>query len=300
MELGKTFHMTVGGRDVTIETGKYCGQANGHCIVSCGETSVMVNVTMAKEPRPGMDFFPLGVDYEEKMYAVGRIPGGYKRREGKASDKAIITSRLIDRPIRPLFDKGFYNDVAVVATPLSVEPDISPEILAMMGSSIALSISDIPFAGPTGSVQVALIDGKYIINPNEKEREDSLINLTVSGTEEAILMVEAGAKEVSEEQMLQGILFAHEAIKEQCKFIKKMVKEIGKKKQDIAVYHVDAKVDKEVRKFSDKMMDKVLDETDRHKRDAREEEMNEKVFKHFADILEEHQKDIVEIGRAHV
>ena len=293
MDLGKIFHITVGGKDVTIETGKYCGQANGHCIVSMGETSVMVNVTMSKQPRAGMDFFPLGVDYEEKMYAVGRIPGGYKRREGRPTDKAIITSRLIDRPIRPLFEKGFYNDVAVVATPLSVDPDISPEVLAMLGSSIALSISDIPFAGPTGSVQVGLIDGQYVLNPTLKQKEESLINLTVSGTEEAILMVEAGAKEVTEEQMLQGIMFAHEAIKEECKAIKKIAKQIGKKKADVEVYHVDAKVDKEVRKFADKLMDKVLEETDRHKRDAKEEEMDEKVFKHFADILEEHQKDIV-------
>ena len=293
MELGKEFHITVGGRDITIETGKYCGQANGHCIVSCGETSVMVNTTMAKQPRPGMDFFPLGVDYEEKMYAVGRIPGGYKRREGRPSDKAIITSRLIDRPIRPLFEKGFYNDVAVVATPLSVEPDVSPEVLAMMGSSIALSISDIPFAGPTGSVQVAFVDGKYIINPTVEEREKSLINLMLAGTEEAILMVEAGAKEVSEEEMLQAILFGHEEIKKICKEIKKIQKAVGKKKADVEVYHVDAKVDKDVRKYADKLMDKVLEEFDRHKRDAKEEEMNEKVFKHFADILEEHQKDIV-------
>jgi len=293
MELGKTFHITVGGRDITIETGKYCGQANGHCIVSCGETSVMVNTTMAKQPRPGMDFFPLGVDYEEKMYAVGRIPGGYKRREGRPSDKAIITCRLIDRPIRPLFEKGFYNDVAVVATPLSVEPDISPEILAMMGSSIALSISDIPFAGPTGSVQVAFVEGKYIINPTVEEREKSSINLMLAGTEEAILMVEAGAKEVSEEEMLQAILFGHEEIKKICKEIKKIQKAVGKKKADVEVYHVDAKVDKDVRKYADKLMDKVLEEFDRHKRDAKEEEMNEKVFKHFADILEEHQKDIV-------
>ena len=293
MEIGKIFHMTVGGRDVTIETGKYCGQANGHCIVSCGETSVMVNTTMSKEPRPGMDFFPLSVDFEEKMYAVGRIPGGYKRREGRATDKAIITSRLIDRPIRPLFEKGFYNDVTVVATPLSVEEDVSPEVLAMIGSSIALSISDIPFAGPTGSVQVGLIDGEYVLNPTPEQREKSLINLTVSGTEEAILMVEAGAKEVTEEQMLQGILFAHEEIKRQCKEIKKIAKAVGKKKAEVEVYHVDAKVDKDVRKFADKLMDKVLDEFDRHKRDAKEEEMNEKVFKHFAEILEEHQKDIV-------
>lgn len=292
MEIGKIFQTVIGGREVTVETGKYCGQANGHCIVSCGETSVMVNVTMAEKPREGMDFFPLGVDFEEKMYSVGRIPGSFKRREGRASDKAILTSRLIDRPIRPLFEKGFYNDVAVVATALSVDPDIAPEPLAMLGSSIALSISDIPFAGPTGSVNVGLIDGKYIINPDQKQREESLISLTVSGTEEAILMVEAGAKEVTEEQMLQGILFAHEAIKEQVKFIKKMVKEVGKKKAKVEVYHVDAKVDKDVRKYADKLMDKVLDEYDRYKRDEKEDALNEKVFAHFADILEEHQKDI--------
>lgn len=292
MEIGKIFHTTIGGREVTVETGKYCGQANGHCIVSCGETSVMVNVTMSEKPREGMDFFPLGVDFEEKMYAVGRIPGNYKRREGRASDKAILTSRLIDRPIRPLFEKGFYNDVAVVATALSVEPDVAPEPLAMLGSSIALSISDIPFAGPTGSVNVGLIDGKYIINPDAKQREQSLINLTVSGTDEAILMIEAGAKEVSEGEMLQGVMFAHEAIKEQVKFIKKMAKEIGKKKAKVDVYHVDAKVDKAVRKYADKLMDKVLDEFDRTKRDEKEQELDEKVFKHFGEILEEHQKDI--------
>lgn len=293
MELGKTFHMTVGGRDIAIETGKYCMQANGHCIVSCGETSVMVNATMSKEPRPGMDFFPLGVDYEEKMYSVGRIPGGYKRREGRASDKAIITSRLIDRPIRPLFEKGFYNDVAVVATPLSVDPNISPEVLAMLGSSIALSISDIPFAGPTGSVSVGLIDGQYVLNPTKEQDEKSILHLTVAGTEEAVLMVEAGANEISEEQMLQGILFAHEAIKTECQEINKIVKVVGKKKQQVNVYHVDAKIDRDVRKFADKMMDKVLDNFDRHVRDAEEEKMNEKVFEHFGDILSEHQKDIV-------
>ncbi|MGN1212515.1 MAG: polyribonucleotide nucleotidyltransferase [Christensenellales bacterium] len=292
MEIGKIFQTTIGGREVTVETGKYCGQANGHCIVTCGETSVMVNVTMSEKPREGMDFFPLGVDFEEKMYSVGRIPGSFKRREGRANDKAILTSRLIDRPIRPLFEKGFYNDVAVIATALSVDPNIAPEPLAMLGSSIALSISDIPFAGPTGSVNVGLIDGKYIINPDLEQREKSLINLTVSGTEEAILMVEAGAKEVTEEQMLQGILFAHEAIKEQVKFVNKIVKAVGKKKAKVDVYHVDPKVDKEVRKYADKLMDKVLDEYDRQKRDEKEDALNEKVFDHFADILEEHKKDI--------
>ena len=281
MELGKIFETTIGGRKVTAETGKYCGQTNGHVIVRCGETAVMVNVNMADTPRPGIDFFPLSVDFEEKMYAVGKIPGGFKRREGRASDKAILTSRLIDRPIRPLFPKGWYNDVTVIATALSVEPDIAPEPLAMLGSSIALSISDIPFAGPTGSVVVGLVDGQYVINPDQKQREKSLMHLTVSGTEEAILMVEAGAKMVTEQQMLDGIMFAHEAIKEQVKWQKKIVKEIGKKKITPDVYEVPKDIDKAVRKYADKLMDKVLEEFNRQKRDEKEEAMDEKVYAHF-------------------
>ena len=281
MELGKVFETTIGGRKVTAETGKYCGQTNGHVIVRCGETAVMVNVNMADTPRPGIDFFPLSVDFEEKMYAVGKIPGGFKRREGRASDKAILTSRLIDRPIRPLFPKGWYNDVTVIATALSVEPDIAPEPLAMLGSSIALSISDIPFAGPTGSVVVGLVDGKYVINPDQQQREKSLMHLTVSGTEEAILMVEAGAKMVTEQQMLDGIMFAHEAIKEQVKWQKKIVKEIGKKKIVPDVYEVPKDIDKAVRKYADKLMDKVLEEFNRQKRDEKEEAMDEKVYAHF-------------------
>ena len=169
----KIFKTVIGGKEVTVETGAYCGQANGSCIVRCQDTVVMVNATMNKEIREGQDFFPLTVDYEEKMYAVGKIPGGYKKREGKASDKAILTSRLIDRPIRPLFPKGMYNDVTVIATVLSVDPEILPEVWAMVGSSIALSISDIPFEGPTGSVVVGMIDGKYVINPTVEERKRS-------------------------------------------------------------------------------------------------------------------------------
>ena len=209
----KIYEIEIGGKKVSFETGRLCEQANGSCLVRCGETVVMVNVTMAKEPRPGIDFFPLGVDFEEKMYSVGKIPGGFKKREGRPSDKAILTSRLIDRPLRPLFPKGFYNDVSVVATALSVEPDVAPEVLAMLGSSFALSISDIPFMGPTGSVQVGLVDGKFIINPNAEEREASRMHLTVSGTDEAVLMVEAGAREVPEDVMLDAIMFAHEEIK---------------------------------------------------------------------------------------
>ena len=185
----KIFKLDIGGKEVSFETGRLCEQSNGSCLVRCGETVVMVNVTMSKQPRPGIDFFPLQVDFEEKMYSVGKIPGGFKKREGKPSDKAILTSRLIDRPLRPLFPKGFYHDVCVIATALSVDPDVAPEPLAMLGSSFALTISDIPFMGPTGSVQVGLVDGKFIINPNAEEREKSLIHLTVAGTDEAVLMV---------------------------------------------------------------------------------------------------------------
>ena len=194
----KIYKTEIGGKEVTVKLGKYCMQASGHCIVSSGDTVVMVNTVMSKSPRPGMDFFPLSVDYEEKMYSVGKIPGGWKRREGRPADSAILRSRLIDRPLRPLFPKGFYNDVTIVATPLSVDPDVSPEPLAMLGSSIALSVSDIPFEGPTGSVKIGMVDGKFIINPTEEESKKSVMDVTVSGTKDAVMMVEAGAKEVSE------------------------------------------------------------------------------------------------------
>ncbi|MEG1706398.1 MAG: polyribonucleotide nucleotidyltransferase, partial [Clostridia bacterium] len=221
-----TFETELGGRKLEVEVGKYCEQANGSCMVKCGETVVMVNATLALQEREGIDFFPLGVDFEEKMYSVGKIPGGFKKREGRPSDKAILTSRLIDRPIRPLFPKGFYNDVSVIATALSVEPDIQPEVYAMIGSSIALSISDIPFAGPTGSVVVGLVDGKYVINPDCAQREKSILSLNLSGTKDAIMMVEAGANIISEKQMLDAIMFGHEEIKKQCEFIEFIAKEV--------------------------------------------------------------------------
>ncbi|MBQ0017162.1 MAG: polyribonucleotide nucleotidyltransferase [Clostridiales bacterium] len=292
MELGHKFETEIGGKKVSVETGKYCGQANGSVIVRCQDTVVMVNTTMAKEPRPAIDFFPLGVDYEEKMYAVGKIPGGFKRREGRASDKAILTSRLIDRPLRPLFDKGFFNDVAVVATPLSVDPDVMPEPLAMLGSSVALSISDIPFEGPTGSVVVALIDGKYIMNPTLKEREESRLHLTVSGTKEAVLMVEAGAKEVTEEEMLKGILLAHEEIKKQVAFQEEIVKKIGRAKIVPNVYRVPDDMQKAVDEYAFGKMEDVFNHYDRQERTRLEEELEAEVQEHFKDVYPEHEKDI--------
>lgn len=288
--------LEIGGKEVEVELGKYCGQANGHCILRCGDTVVMVNATMSKAPRPGMDFFPLNVDYEEKMYAVGKIPGGYKKREGRPSDQAILRSRLIDRPLRPLFPKGFYNDVSIIATPLSVNNDIPPEPLAMLGSSIALTISDIPFDGPTGAVKVGCVDGKFIVNPSVEESEKSVIDLTVSGTKEAILMVEAGAKEVSEELMLDAIMFAHEEIKKQVKFQEDLAKKLKVVKTDkIEFETIDENIDKDVRAYADKRMDEILENFDRHIRDAMEDDLLQDVEEHFSEKYPDKQKEFSQI-----
>lgn len=279
----KIFKTTIGGREVTVEIGAYCGQANGSCIVRCGDTVVMVNATMAKEPREGMDYFPLSVDFEEKMYAVGKIPGGFKKREGRASDKAILTSRLIDRPIRPLFPKGMYNDVSVVATVLSVDTNIPPEVFGMIGSSIALSISDIPFAGPTGSVVVGLVDGEYVINPDSAQRAKSRLHLSLSGTKDAIMMVEAGAEVITEKEMLGAILFGHEEIKKIVSFIEGIVAEVGKPKVEIELEKIPEDIDAAVRAYADKKMDYVLESFDRTEREAREDALNTDVLAHFSD-----------------
>ncbi len=276
------FQMEIGGRTVSVEVGKYAEQANGSVMVSCGETVVMTNVTLADKPRDGIDFFPLGVDFEEKMYSVGKIPGGFKKREGRASDKAILTSRLIDRPIRPLFPKGFLNDVSVIATAMSVEPDIQPEVYAMMGSSIALTISDIPFAGPTGSVVVGYVDGEYIINPNAEQREKSLLNLNLAGTKDAIMMVEAGANEISEKEMLDAILFGHEAIKEQCEFIEWIREQIGKPKKNVTLYLPPVEHEMLIRPYADEMLTEALKTFDRYERQANQDEVERKVREHFA------------------
>lgn len=206
----RTFKTAVGGRLLQLEIGKVCEQANGQVMVKYGDTVVNVTACASKEPKPDIDFFPLSVDFEERMYSVGKIPGGFIKREGRPSEHAILTSRLIDRPIRPLFPKGYYNDVVVVATVMSVDPDCSPEVCGMIGSSVALATSDIPWDGPTGSVKVGRVDGQLVINPTLEQREVSDMDMTVSGTKDAIMMVEAGANEVPEMEMLDAILFAHE------------------------------------------------------------------------------------------
>ena len=244
------YKMMLGGRELTVESGKYVEQADGSCIVRCGETAVMVSATSAKEPREGADFFPLSIEFEEKMYSVGKIPGGYIKREGRPSEKAILACRLIDRPLRPLFPKGYYNDVQVIATVLSVDPEEPPEVYAMIGSSVALSIAGLPFMGPTGSVVVGLVDGEYVINPNSEQRARSRMHLTVSGTKDAIMMVEAGADEVTEDEMLGAILFAHEEIKKICDFILNIKNEIGKPERPYTLYHVPEELDQKVRDHS--------------------------------------------------
>ena len=292
----RTFETEIGGKKVEVEIGKYAFQTNGHCIVKCGDTMVMVNTCMNKEPRPGQDFFPLSVDFEEKLYAVGKIPGGFKRREGRPTDQAILTSRLIDRPLRPLFPKGFFNDVTVVATPLSIDYDIAPEPLAMFGSSLALSISDIPFAGPTGACEVALVDGKYYINPNTEIKDKSLIDLKVAGTKDAILMVEAGAKEVTEEEMLQGILFAHEEIKKQVEFQEKIVEELGvKKAENLPFYVIPEEITNAVREYAYPLMEEVMTHFVRSERDEAEEKANEDILNHFAETFPDKEREILDV-----
>ena len=287
------FRLTVGGREVTIETGKYAEQTNGMCVVRCGETAVMVTVCMSATPREGIDFFPLQVDYEEKMFAVGKIPGGFKRREGRASDKAILTARLIDRPLRPLFPKGLFNDVVVVASALSVEPDIAPEPLAMIGSSVALSISDIPWAGPTGSVVVGLVDGEYVINPDAAQREKSTIHLNLAGTKDAILMIEAGADEVTNDEMVGAIMFGHNEIKKICAFIEdEIVPAVGKAKLPIELYHIPEELDAAVRAFASDKVEWSIDTFDRKEREARQAEVEKETLEHFADIYPENTREI--------
>ena len=289
---GKTFSMQLAGRTLTVETGKYAEQAGGSALVRCGDTAVLVCATVANAPRDGVDFLPLSVEFEEKMYSVGKIPGGFIKREGRPSERAILASRLIDRPLRPLFPKGFYNDIQVIATVLSVEPDVQPEILAMIGSSIALSISDAPFMGPTGAVSVGYVDGEYIINPNSAEREKSRLSLTVAGTRDAVMMVEAGANELTEAEMLKAILLAHETIKQIVSFIESIAAEIGKPKMEVNIYQPDPEFVALVREYA---MDKVewsLDTFDRKEREARSAEVKAEVTEHFAENFPDSAKDV--------
>ena len=254
----KFYETELAGRKLSIETGKFANQANGSVTVRYGDTVVMTNVTASKEPKEGVDFFPLSVDYEEKLYAVGKIPGSFNRREGKPSDKAILVSRAIDRPIRPLFPHDFRNDVCVTNTVLSVDPNCSPEVCSNIGTSAALSISDIPWAGPTSAVQVGYIDDKIVINPTEEENKKSRLHLTVAGTETKITMIEAGADEIPNETMLEAIKEAHKEIIKICKFISSIKEEIGKPKFEYKSFSITPEFyDAVIEKFEKAMYEAV-------------------------------------------
>lgn len=279
----KKYETQLAGRNLSIETGKIAELANGSVVVRYGETVIMVNVTAAKEPKEGVDFFPLSVDYEEKLYAVGKIPGGFTKREGKPTDKAILTSRAIDRPLRPLFPKDFRNDTCVVATVLSVDPDNSPEVCAMIGASAALSISDIPFGGPTAAVAVGYVDNQIVINPTLEQREKSRLTLTVAGTLEKITMIEAGADEIPNDTMLEAIKTAHEEIKKICNFISDIKAEIGKPKFEYKSFATDPEVYNEiVANFKDRMYQDVQ-ATDKTVRDANIEKITEDITAYFVE-----------------
>jgi polyribonucleotide nucleotidyltransferase len=268
----------------TIETGKYAKQANGSVLVKYGDSVVLVTATMS-EPREGIDFFPLMVNYEERIYAIGKIPGSINRREGRPRDLATLSARLIDRPLRPLFPEGFNHDVQIIATVLSVDNDCEPDILAMNGASAALIISDIPFAGPIAGVKVGLIDDKLIINPAEEERSKSRLDLTVAGTDEAVLMVEAGAHEVPENTILDAIDLAHSEIKKLVAFQKEIGEEVAKEKIEYQINQIKPELEKEVRDYATEKLDTALRTLEKLQRNNRVDEVKEEVLNHFADLL---------------
>ena len=290
-----TFRTALGGRLLQLEIGKVCEQANGQVTVRYGDTVVNCTATASKQPRQDIDFFPLSCDYEEKMYAVGKIPGGYIKREGRPGEHGILTSRLMDRPLRPLFPKGFRNDVSVVAVAMSVDHDCSPEVAAMIGSSVALATSDIPWDGPTGSVKVGRVDGELIINPTYEQRMKSDIDLTVAGTKEAIMMVEAGANEVSESDMLDAIMFAHEEIKQLCVFIEEIAKEVGKEKMEYVVFKADDDVDEAVRAYATDKMIEAIKTFDKLERLENMDKVETETHEHFAEIFEDRDKEVGEV-----
>lgn len=284
------------GQKLSIEVGQLAKQASGAALVRYGDTVVLTAAVGSKKPRPG-DFFPLTVNYEEKMYSVGKVPGGFLKREGRPSDKATLTARLIDRPIRPLFAEGFRNEVQITSTVFSVDQDCSPEMAAMLGSSIALCISDIPFDGPIAGVDVGLIDGKYVINPTPEQFEKSDINLTVAGTYEAINMVEAGAKEVSEEAMLEAIMFGHEEIKRLCKFQEKIVQAVGKEKREIELFVSDPELEAEVKTASEAKMKTAIKTEEKKAREAAIEDVKEEILETYkAKELEDEAAVLAEVS----
>ena len=291
----RKFETTLAGRPLVVETGKMAQLTNGHCLVRYGETVVMANVTASRTPREGVDFFPLSVDYEEKLYSVGKIPGGYTKREGKPSEKAILTSRMIDRPMRPLFPADLRNDVSIVTTVLSVEQDNAPEIAALIAASIAVSISDVPWNGPVAGVWLGIIDGKYVINPTVEEREKSDMHVTVAGTKQKIVMIEAGANEIEEGVMLEGLKYAHGIIKELCDFISGIQAEIGKPKMEYEAYDIDHNLYDKIKETEYANIQYALDTDDKNVRDERLGVITDRIIENLSEEFPESIETLGEI-----
>lgn len=290
-----SYSIELGGRTLTMEIGKIAKQANGAVLVRYGDTAVVVAATGTKTPREGVDFFPLTVDFEEKMYAVGKIPGGFIKREGRPAETAILTSRLIDRPIRPMFPEGYHNDVQIVATAVSVDPDNAPDIPAMIGASCALSISDIPFEGPIAGVRVGMIDGQYIINPTIEQAKVSRLNLAVAGTKDAILMVEAGAMEISEDEMLDAIWFGHEEIKKLVEWQEKIMAEVGKPKMEVPVYEPPAELAAEIEAYGAEQLKAALMDANKLEREENVARIKAEIADAFMEKYPDNAKDVAYI-----
>lgn len=290
----KSFRMELAGRPLIVETGKMAKQASGAVLVRYGETVVLVTSTASKEAREGMDFFPLTVDYEEKMYAVGKMPGGFLRREGRPGNSAILNARLIDRPIRPLFDKRCRNDIHVMATVLSVDYDNAPELCGMLGASASLGISDIPWDGPIAGVRVGRIDGQFVINPTQEQLKVSTLNITVAGSETAILMVEGGAQEAPEEDVLDAIMFGHKTIKELVAFQKKVIEEVGKPKRTLIFPEIPEEIKTAIYAYAERPLKEAIFNPDKLTREAHMEEVRKEAEAHFKEIYPENGSDIAE------
>ena len=270
-----------------FETGHYAQQAGGSVLCRYGETVVLVTATASREPREGIDFFPLLVDYEERLYAVGKIPGGFIKREGRPSEAAILAARQIDRPIRPLFPQGFRNDVQVVATVMSVEPGVEPSVLAMNGASVALCISDIPFEGPIAGVKVGLVDGELVLNPDAEQTEKSSLSLVVAGTYDAVLMVEAGANELPESKVLEAIMFGHEEIKRIIEFQRTIIEAVGVPKREFKIFQPDPDLAQKVREFAYERLEQAVRNPDKVEREQRLDAVREETLAHFAELMGE-------------
>ena len=283
----RVFKTMFAGRELVVETGKTCELSNGSCWVRYGETVVMANVTASVKPREGVDFFPLSVDYEERLYSVGRIPGSFMKREGKPSEKAILTSRVVDRPIRPLFPKDMRNDVSVVMTVLAVDPDNSPEIVGMIATSIAISISDIPWNGPIGGISVGLVDGEIVLNPTLEQRARNDLNLTVAGTKDKVVMIEAGANEVDDDTMLNAIIAGHTEIKKLVAFISDIQAQIGKKKFEFESMEVDHDMFDAIEEFAADRVKVALDTDDKNKREEMLNPIKDDIHAKFDELYPE-------------